>query len=342
MSLNQIVHSEALPFLQGLPDGCVDLLVTDPPFGIGKASWDCWPSDTAYLAWLRPHIVAMRRVLKPNGSLYLFAAPQMAAKVEVLVGEELHVLNQIVWHKRNGTTNRRADREQLRCYLTSTERIIFAEPYGADSMALGTSGYAAKCEQLHGFLFEPLRAYLDNERKRAGISKAEVNAACGFAPIVGGMASRHYFSPSQWCLPTQAHYAAMQTLLNTRNGHTDYLRREYEDLRREYEDLRRPFFLRPGVLDHEVWTFATVPPDASRHIAEKPLNLLKHIISCSSRKGDFVVDCFCGSGSSLDAARQLNRNYLGGDSDPVWVTRAQQRLGAAYTPSLFADATQGA
>ena len=94
---------------------------------LARAIGTSFPTDAAYLAWLRPHLDAMRIALKPNGSLYLFAAPQLAARVEVLVGKVFHVLNQIVWLKTTGTTNQRADRRMLRSYLTATERIIFAE-----------------------------------------------------------------------------------------------------------------------------------------------------------------------------------------------------------------------
>jgi site-specific DNA-methyltransferase (adenine-specific) len=138
-------------------------------------------------------------------------------------------------------------------------------------------------------------------------------------------------------IPTKAHYEAMRVFFNTRNGQTDHLRREYEDLRREYEDLRRPFALKTHMLDSEIWAFPTLPPSPDRHPCEKPLPLLKHIVTVSSRPTALILDCFAGSGSTLDAARQLGRRWLGCDSDPVWVARARQRLEAPYTPSLFGE-----
>jgi adenine-specific DNA-methyltransferase len=41
-------------------------------------------------------------VLAPNGSLYCFASPQMAAMVECVVAERFDVLNSLVWVKPNG------------------------------------------------------------------------------------------------------------------------------------------------------------------------------------------------------------------------------------------------
>lgn len=324
---NRLAQSEALPFLQSLPAASVDLICTDPPYNIGKAAWDSWPSDAAYLTWLREHLLAMRQVLKPNGSLYLFAAPQLAARVEVVISEVFHVLNHLVWVKSTGNANWKADKEAIRSFLPNTERIIFAE-HPAQSPA-----YEASCNSLRASVFESLRLYLASEWKRAGLTPEEANTACGTA----SMAGRHYFTRSQWCLPTAEHYASLQRYANSRNGHTDYLRQEYEDLRQEYEDLRRPFALTAQDPYTDVWTFRPVLPEPGKHPCEKPLPLLRHIVRTSSRPGAVVLDCFCGSGSTLDAARQENRSWLGCDVDAHWIAQAQRRLQAPYTLSLFAD-----
>lgn len=42
--------------------------------------------------------------------------------------------------------------------------------------------------------------------------------------------------------------------------------------------------------------------------------MLKQIIMASSNEGDIVLDCFCGSGTTLDAAFQLNRKWIGVDN----------------------------
>jgi adenine-specific DNA-methyltransferase len=47
---------------------------------------------------------------------------------------------------------------------------------------------------------------------------------------------------------------------------------------------------------------------------EKNPYLLERIINASSDKGDIVLDCFAGSGTTLDAANQLGRNYIGIDN----------------------------
>ena len=46
---------------------------------------------------------------------------------------------------------------------------------------------------------------------------------------------------------------------------------------------------------------------------EKNIDLMKRIVAASSNKGDYVLDCFCGSGTTLDAAYQLERKWIGVD-----------------------------
>jgi site-specific DNA-methyltransferase (adenine-specific) len=249
-----IYEADALEFLRDLPDASVDLVVTDPPyFRVKGEPWDRqWDSAGAFLDWIGELSAEWARVLKPNGSLYVFASPRMAARVEVTVGQHLNVLNRIRWLKSQGW-HRKARKEELRSYLSPWEEIVFAEHYGADSAALGESGYVGACDRLRGFVFESIRAYLDGERRRAGIDKADCNVACGFSHSAGGMASRHYFSQSQWCLPTEQHYAALRRLFNERGRrpappYRDYhpadgyfakvLRADYEYLRADYEYLR--------------------------------------------------------------------------------------------------------
>ena len=47
---------------------------------------------------------------------------------------------------------------------------------------------------------------------------------------------------------------------------------------------------------------------------EKNPNLIQRIIKASSEEGDYVLDCFAGSGTTLDVANQLNRNWIGIDN----------------------------
>ena len=317
---------DCLEVMQGMADNSVDAIVTDPPyFKVKGEAWDRqWDKPTQFLAWLDTVAEQWQRLLKPNGSLYCFASSKMAARVECLIADKFHVLNRITWQKDAGWAKRQC-KEELRIFFPASEALVFAEHYGADNIAKGEAGYVNKCDELRGFVFEPLRAYLDGERQRAGITPRQVNE------YTKTQMAGHWFTRVQWALPTAKHYAAIRDLLDSTGG--QYLRREYEDLRREYEDLRRPFSVTADVPYTDVWTFPTVQHYKGKHPCEKPLAMMEHIIRASTRPGAVVLDCFAGSGATGEACLGLGREFIGIEKDPAYADQARRRLQAVASPA---------
>ena len=70
---------------------------------------------------------------------------------------------------------------------------------------------------------------------------------------------------------------------------------------------------------------------------QKPLALLERIIAASSRPGDLVLDPFYGSGTTLLAAENLGRRWIGLDSSPVALAVASDRLLRRDRP-IYTDA----
>jgi adenine-specific DNA-methyltransferase len=337
MELDKVHHAEALEFLATLPDNSVDLIATDPPYHgvLRRVDWDNQHDSAGdFLSWIGKLAQEWERVLKPNGSLYVFAFPHLSAQVQLEIGRVFNVLNHIVWVKPAGR-HKGTSKEAQRMYFPQTERIIFAEHYGADSYAKGEAMYGAKCDELRGFVFEPLRAYFDGERIRAGVKLAQITEWFGARGFPKFVTARHTFSPSQWELPTSENYERLRRCFSELNHGGEYLRREYEDLRREYEDLRRPFNSGPDMLNTDVWVFDVVQNYKGKHPAEKPLALMEQIATMSSRPGAVVLDTFVGSGTTMLAAKNTGRHYIGCDFSEKWVARARQRLAEGVTiPAL--------
>ncbi len=74
--------------------------------------------------------------------------------------------------------------------------------------------------------------------------------------------------------------------------------------------------------------------DPSTHPHQKGLEMLKQIIDHSSKEGDIVLDCFAGSGSTLVAAKEMKRRYIGIELDKKWIEHARERL-LSTTNQLF-------
>jgi len=323
--IDTVICGDALEVMRGMDDNSIDLIATDPPYFRVKGDWwdRQWDDAGKFIEWIGELCEQWERILKPNGSLYVFASPKMAARVEVEVGRRLNVLNVITWAKPEFSTKAEMnDKSTSRSFFPASERIIFAEHYGADNIAKGEAGYAAKCDELRGFVFEPLRKYLDDERRAAGISLSDIETATGWASTK----VRHYFCSGKdwWRMPTEESWGALSGIMALR-PYSEH-RREYEYLRREYEDLRRPFSLTADVPYTDVWTFPTVNHYPGKHPCEKPLEMMRHIIRTSSREGGVVLDCFAGSGTTLLAARNLGRHYVGIDIEQKWCEFVRGRI----------------
>ena len=101
---NTLIHGDCLKVMSRLEAGSVDLILTDPPyFKVKNEAWDRqWDKPAVFLEWMGGVLNEFYRILKPNGSLYIFASPQMSARVECKVAETFNVLNHIVWNKPSG------------------------------------------------------------------------------------------------------------------------------------------------------------------------------------------------------------------------------------------------
>lgn len=324
VNLNSInlVNDDSLSYIKILPDNCIDLIATDPPyFQVKACSWDNqWENVTSYLLWLDEMLAEFWRVLKPNGSLYMFCGSKLAADTEILVRERFDVLNHIIWAKPSGPW-RRQNKESLRSYFPATERILFAEHYQSPYKGK-SSGYLQRRRELKENTLRPLIEYFKQARDSLGITAKEIHQATGKQ-----MAS-HWFGYSQWQLPNESDYLKLQELFNKvavkqfsdnplSRQHADLvseqklLNREYHELSQQYQLLRRPFTVTVDVPYTDVWTYPPVQYYPGKHPCEKPAAMMEHIINSSSREGDVVADFFMGSGATIKAALKLNRRVIG-------------------------------
>lgn len=84
-------------------------------------------------------------------------------------------------------------------------------------------------------------------------------------------------------------------------------------------EVRRPAHPIPDVIDFD-FTGNTLHP------TQKPVSALLPLVECFTQAGDLVLDPFAGSGSTLEAARQLGRDWLGVELDQRNYATAYRRL----------------
>ena len=96
--------------------------------------------------------------------------------------------------------------------------------------------------------------------------------------------------------------------------------------------------LNAGKQMKDVWTGPLTPPNEKtngKHPTQKPLYLLERIILASSKKGDVVLDPFCGSSTTGVAAKQLGRKYVGIDSNGEFIELSKKRLENTWIQESF-------
>lgn len=84
-----------------------------------------------------------------------------------------------------------------------------------------------------------------------------------------------------------------------------------------------------GVPLRDVWDIPYLNPKAKERVGyptQKPLLLLERIIKLATNEGDTVLDPFCGSGTTLVAAKLLGRNSLGIDTSKDAIEITKKRL----------------
>lgn len=77
---------------------------------------------------------------------------------------------------------------------------------------------------------------------------------------------------------------------------------------------------------HSTWNIKPASAKRIGHPAPFPLELPTRLMQLYTYKGDTILDPFCGSGSTLVAARQQERNYIGIDSNKEYIKISNSRL----------------
>ncbi|HEY0280618.1 MAG TPA: DNA methyltransferase [Solirubrobacterales bacterium] len=297
---------DAPDLLKRIPDSSISLIVTDPPYHSTKKANitgdRAFRADEDYLEWIDRCAREWQRVLRPNGSLYLFCATPMSSRLEIVVGEHLEPLSNITWTKPNDPGfdgwKGKARKESLRRWYPHSERILFFGQAAPGHVRRSTLG-----------------VLLRQRREEAGLSGHQLTARIGAYGQVN-----HGGAVSNWetgrNIPSRDQYARMAAAFVAEGA---------EPLP-DYEDAVRAFDVTAEDTFVDVWDFPSVRPYRGKHPAEKPIEMLRHIVETSSYPGDLVLDCFSGSGSSLEASVTAGRRAIGIDIEEKWAEASGERL----------------
>ncbi|SMX46388.1 site-specific DNA-methyltransferase [Actibacterium lipolyticum] len=127
LPLNQIMGGDCVEVMNSLPENSVDLVFADPPYNLQLKgdlhrpdnskvdavddAWDQFSSFAAYDRFTRDWLKAARRILKPNGAIWVIGSYHNVFRMGAeLQNQGFWILNDVVWRKSNPMPNFRGKR----------------------------------------------------------------------------------------------------------------------------------------------------------------------------------------------------------------------------------------
>jgi site-specific DNA-methyltransferase (adenine-specific) len=261
----------------------------------------------AYLAMMAPRLVELRRVLKPSGSLYLHCDPTTSHYLKMLMdaifGPE-RFRNEIIWRrsdpKGHAFTRFPSAHDVILSYARS-DHPTWHTQYTAYDLGYLKSHYA-RVEEGTG------RRYRLSDCTNP--NKNRPNLTYEWKGLVRVW---------RWTKARMQRYDDEGRLIYSKSGMPQYKR---------YLDEM------PGTVLTSVWD--DIPPINSQaaerlgYPTQKPEALLERIIKASSHEGHTILDPFCGCGTAIAVAQQLNRRWIGIDITHLAITLIKHRLLGAF------------
>ncbi|MEM9329867.1 MAG: site-specific DNA-methyltransferase [Pseudomonadota bacterium] len=138
--LNSIIKGDCVAALEKLPENSVDVIFADPPYNLQLEGelhrpdqskvdavddhWDQFATFEAYDAFTRAWLMAARRVLKPEGTIWVIGSYHNIFRVgSTLQDLGFWILNDVIWRKTNPMPNFRGRR-----FTNAHETMIWASP----------------------------------------------------------------------------------------------------------------------------------------------------------------------------------------------------------------------
>ena len=138
LPLDTILQDDCVAAMARLPDSCVDLVFADPPYNLQLGGdlfrpegsrvdavdddWDKFATFADYDSFTRAWLKEARRILKPNGTLWVIGSYHNIFRVGAALQDEGYwILNDIIWRKSNPMPNFRGTR-----FTNAHETLIWA------------------------------------------------------------------------------------------------------------------------------------------------------------------------------------------------------------------------
>jgi adenine-specific DNA-methyltransferase len=332
---NLLIKGDNLFVLQSLLThyqfaGKIDLIYIDPPFStnstftIGKerVSTISMSRDDdiayiddlrgfAFIEFIRERLILARELLSDTGSIYVHIDYKIGHYIKIIMDEIFGINNfrnditRIKCNPKNFDRKAYGNIKDMVLFYSKTKEVIWNNP----KLAFSEDDIQKlfKKTSKNGRLYTTIPLHAPGETKN-GATSTEFK---GMKPPKG----RHWR-----CDPKELEELDRAGLIEwSANGAPRKI---------IYADEK------DGKKMQDIWEFKDYQYPV--YPTEKNLNLIKTIISASSNENSIVLDFFCGSGTTLAASQELNRNWIGIDKSEKAISVAKEKLNNQQN-SLFAN-----
>jgi site-specific DNA-methyltransferase (adenine-specific) len=126
-----IKNIDALDGIASLRDSSIDLIIADPPYGLGKDygnDSDKKPADE-FLAWMETWLLLALPKLKESGSLYVFTTWRYSPEIFVFLKKHMFMLNEIIWDRKvpsmGGSTRKFSSVHDTIGFFSKSQKYFF-------------------------------------------------------------------------------------------------------------------------------------------------------------------------------------------------------------------------
>ena len=323
---NRLYFGDNLPVLAALAQdpevrGKVRLVYIDPPYATKSVFQSRNQTDAYmdllegahYLEFLRERLILLRELLADDGSIYVHLDDNMAFHAKALMDEIFGRGNFRSWitrkkcNPKNYTRKTYGNVSDYILFYSKTENYVWHRPVDSWSEEKANKEYQ----------------YVETETGRR-YKKVPVHAP----GVRNGETGQLWRGVKP---PPGKHWQYPPRVLDEMDARGEiYWSPTGNPRRKIYLDESN------GVAVQDIWLDYRDAHNQNIAISgyptEKNSALLTRIIEASSSKGDLVLDCFSGSGTTLNVASHLGRHWIGVDNSSAAIAATLRRLGKGLQP----------
>ena len=322
----RLYHGDNLPtmlWLRGQPQvrGHIRSVYIDPPYATSMTfvdrdaqhAYDDHLSGAAYLESLRQRLIVLHDLLADDGSIFVHLDQNMIFEAKIVMDEVFgrenfrNFITRKKCNTKNYTRKNFGNVSDHILFYSKTDHNVWHRPYDPWTDVRVKEEYPCV-----------------DEKSGRRYKKVPVHAP----------GSRRGETGQPWrgkLPPTGKHWQYPPAKLDELDAAGEiYWSPSGNPRRKVFFDKSR------GIPVQDIWTNFKDPHNQNVLITgyptEKNFDLVSRLIAATTNPGDWVLDCYCGSGTTLEAAALLGRRFIGIDMSAAAIEATVKRLRDGRTP----------